>query len=134
MARRPGRSSFEIELEVERTALHSDEVLLYTLEVSGDYSPGRPPPPCQDHDHPNFSDPGDDSEFEVNDVKIVSVMGEDDITLELSDHRILKVKDLELTESELATVEAAAAAESDRDDGPDPDEAYERWRDRQDDR
>jgi hypothetical protein len=42
---------FETDIEVEVT-------------VEAVCSRGYPPPPCSDHDHPNFSDPGEPDEVE----------------------------------------------------------------------
>jgi hypothetical protein len=41
------------------------------IEVEADYSPERPAPPCQNHDSPRFSDPGDSEECEIKSVKFL---------------------------------------------------------------
>jgi len=40
------------------------------LVVSGYYTPERPAPACHDHDHPDFSDPGDSAEFEIGKISV----------------------------------------------------------------
>lgn len=40
----------------------------YCLALSGTCQPGYPPPPCHDHDHPDFSDPGSSGEIEFDSV------------------------------------------------------------------
>lgn len=56
----------EAELEYEFDA----EVGPLELIVEAWFRPARPAPACSDHDHPNFSDPGDGYEFEVVAVKL----------------------------------------------------------------
>jgi len=59
-----GKITVEVEHEFD------DEVGPLELEVEAWFRPERPAPHCSDHDHPNFSDPGDGYEFEVVSVKI----------------------------------------------------------------
>lgn len=41
------------------------------LEVDVDYTPARPAPQVQCHDHPGYSDPGDDETVEINEMNFV---------------------------------------------------------------
>ena len=42
--------------------------------VSGKWLPPRPAPICSDHDHPNFSDPGDPGELEIHEAYLVTAL------------------------------------------------------------
>lgn len=58
-----------------------------TLEVEGTFNPGYPAPICSDPDHPNFSDPGEPSCFEIDkimwDGKDVTELLSDDVGEEI---------------------------------------------------
>jgi hypothetical protein len=123
-------------LEGKPTQEDDENSLSYHILVSGNYSPGRPPPPCSDHDHPNFSDPGDGPEFDYGKIEIDEVVdweGEPVVEGHALFGRVLKPEQIELTSAEDDSLYEALGSSYDHDDGPDPDEAYERWRDRQDD-
>jgi hypothetical protein len=138
MPRRNSPRNSEATITIEREIPGDPEgrTLEYRITVSGSYSPGRPPPPCSDHDHPNFSDPGDGPEFDYDKIEIEEIT-DDEGELVVEGHAlfgaVLKPEKIELTSAEEDSLYEALGSSYDRDDGPDPDEAYERWRDRQDD-
>jgi len=66
--------------------------------VSGDWTPGRKPPPCQDHDHPAFGDPGNPPEIKIHEVRDENgrlvpdavwegLIDEDDLLVQLAEAR-----------------------------------------------
>jgi len=78
------------------------------FRVRGNYYPARPAPPSfGDHDHPNFSDPGDPEGFELWDLT-----GEDrrDIADEITDEEYLDI--LEHVREKLAEREECDLRES----------------------
>jgi hypothetical protein len=81
----------------------------HKVAVVAEYTPERPPPPCHDHDHPNFSDPGEAEELEI----VRAVIEGTDKHVELDD---------EDREYVLFVCREAP------DDEPDPDRAYDEWR------
>lgn len=108
------------------------------LTFSAGVTPPRPPPPCSNHDSPAFSDPGDPGE--VDDVRLV-LTREQVRTMrsaispfqDASDDRIseyawgvLRALGVQAPEEEAFVRRAMDTA----DDGPDPDEAFERRTDR----
>jgi len=134
MARAPWTRTVEVSLAVERDLIDQSDSFIYELLVQCEYYPGRPPPPCSDHDHPNFSDPGDGPELEVKKITIESIVDGEGEDVALDDPRALKAEKIELTQSEEDSLYDSAGSRYDGDDGPDPDEAYEHWRDMQDER
>ncbi len=46
------------------------------VEIDASYSLRRPAPMVQDHDHPGYSDPGDDEETEIKEVHFI-ILDED---------------------------------------------------------
>ena len=97
----------------------------YTIVIKGTITPGYDAPPCQNHDSPAFSDPGcgPEIEWEVDQKRsdcpewIVELLegngpGADNTESEWEDDII----DLELDKQS---------------DGPDPDQAYDAWRDKE---
>jgi hypothetical protein len=134
MARAPRTQTVEVSLEVERDLADGSDTFAYELLVECKYYPGRPPPPCSDHDHPNFSDPGDGPELEVEKITVESIVDGEGENVALDDPRALKAEKIELTQSEEESLYDSAGSKCDDYDGPDPDEAYERWRDMRDER
>lgn len=55
-------------VRVKRTSRDKKVTISLMVAVSGQYDPGYPAPPCSDHDHPAFSDPGSPSDIEIDGI------------------------------------------------------------------
>jgi hypothetical protein len=99
--------------------------LEYWITVEGSYSPGRPPPPCSNHDSPCFSDPGDPPEFDYDKITIDEVLDSEDEPV-VRGHalfeELLKPEQIELTQEEDDHLHQILGSSYNYDDGPDPDD------------
>jgi hypothetical protein len=99
-----------------RKTRYTEEV---EVTVTGKGTPGRPPPPCSNHDSPAFSDAGDPTECDDLTVELGGI----DVTDRLVDGEMDKLLDRACEEIE----EEVSAIEED-DDG---DFKYDQMRDRE---
>lgn len=104
----------------------------HELEVRADYTPERPPPACQDHDSPAFSDPGDSEECEIIRVTLIVPAVREDLALRrrAAPERRITIPE-ELWDIFAVTEDDVAEKLRERDDeGLDVDAAYDAWKER----
>jgi hypothetical protein len=98
-------TSLTIKREIENDP--QKRSLTYEITVSGTLNPGYAPRFCLNHDHPDFSDPGEGGSFECEDITIDEILDENGKMMPEEDERytmVLTGDKICLTETEENTV------------------------------